>query len=39
MKEEGKSTHPVKHGYAADFLMKDGAFELLDLKSIDMTKI
>ena len=39
MKEEGKSTHPVKHGYAADFLMKDGTFELLDLKSIDMTKI
>ena len=32
MKEHGESGHPVVNGYAADFMMKDGKYILLDIK-------
>ncbi|MBR3006745.1 MAG: hypothetical protein IKH68_08830, partial [Erysipelotrichaceae bacterium] len=32
MKEHGESMHPIVNGYAADFMIKDGKYELLDIK-------
>ena len=32
MREHGEAMHPVINGYAADFVIRNGRFELLDLK-------